>query len=151
MIKSCFCAAIIAAAALPLSAHAQFAKPEDAIKYRQSALSVMGTHFARIGAVVRGAVPYDAQQVQNNAALVETMSVLPWQGFMSGTEKGGNTRAKPEIWSDSAKFKTAQDNMIKAVANLSTASKSGNLDQVKAAFGDAGRACKACHDDFRRE
>ncbi len=99
MIKSCFCAAVIAAAVLPLSAHAQFAKPEDAIKYRQSALSVMGTHFARIGAVVRGATPYDAQQVQNNAALVETMSVLPWQGFMAGTDKG-TTRARPEIWSD---------------------------------------------------
>ena len=150
MIKSCFCAAIIAAA-LPLTAHAQFAKPEEAVKYRQSALSLMGTHFSRIGAVVRGAAPFDAQQVQDNAALVQTMSVLPWQGFVAGTEKGGNTRAKPEVWSNSAKFKAAQENMIKAVANLSTVSKSGNLDQVKVAFGDAGRACKACHDDFRRD
>lgn len=150
MIKSCFCAAIIAAA-LPLTAHAQFAKPEEAVKYRQSALSLMGTHFSRIGAVVRGAAPFDAQQVQNNAALVQTMSVLPWQGFVAGTDKGVPTRAKPEIWSDSAKFKTAQDNMIKAVANLSAVSKSGNLDQVKTAFGDAGRACKACHDDFRKD
>lgn len=41
--------------------------------------------------------------------------------------------------------------MIKAVAKLSAASKSGNLDQVKAAFGDAGRTCKACHDDFRKD
>jgi len=79
------------------------------------------------------------------------MSVLPWQGFVAGTYKGVPTRAKPEIWSDSAKFKTAQDNMIKAVANLSAVSKSGNLDQVKTAFGDAGRACKACHDDFRKD
>ena len=150
MIKSCFCAAIIAAA-LPLTAHAQFAKPEEAVKYRQSALSLMGTHFSRIGAVVRGAAPFDAQQVQDNAALVQTMSVLPWQGFVAGTDKGVPTRAKPEIWSDSAKFKTAQDNMIKAVAKLSAASKSGNLDQVKAAFGDAGRTCKACHDDFRKD
>jgi cytochrome c556 len=150
VIKSCFCAAIIAAA-LPLTAHAQFAKPEEAVKYRQSALSLMGTHFSRIGAVVRGAAPFDAQQVQDNAALVQTMSVLPWQGFVAGTDKGVPTRAKPEIWSDSAKFKTAQDNMIKAVANLSAVSKSGNLDQVKTAFGDAGRACKACHDDFRKD
>ena len=150
MIKSCFCAAIIAAA-LPLTAHAQFAKPEEAVKYRQSALSLMGTHFSRIGAVVRGAAPFDAQQVQDNAALVQTMSVLPWQGFVAGTDKGVPTRAKPEIWSDSATFKTAQDNMIKAVANLSAVSKSGNLDQVKTAFGDAGRACKACHDDFRKD
>ena len=31
-----------------LSAQAQFAKPEAAIKYRQSALTVMGTHFGRL-------------------------------------------------------------------------------------------------------
>ena len=33
-------------AALP--AAAQFQKPEDAIKYRQSAFTVMGNHVARI-------------------------------------------------------------------------------------------------------
>jgi len=36
----------------PLTAKAQFAKAEDAIKYRQSTFSVMATHFSRIGAVV---------------------------------------------------------------------------------------------------
>jgi hypothetical protein len=32
---------------LALPAAAQFAKPEDAIKYRKASLSVMGTHFSR--------------------------------------------------------------------------------------------------------
>ena len=45
-------AAVIATVALPASA--QFAKPEDAIKYRQSALSVLGTHFGRLGAMANG-------------------------------------------------------------------------------------------------
>jgi cytochrome c556 len=27
--------------------------------------------------------------------------------------------------------------------------KTGNLDQVKKAFGATGQACKACHDDYR--
>src|SRR4051812_42476588 len=45
---------VIAAAALAAAApaSAQFAKPEDAIKYRQSALFVMAQHFGRIGAMV---------------------------------------------------------------------------------------------------
>ena len=40
-----------AAAVLSAPASAQFAKAEDAIKYRQSAFFVMGQHFSRIGAM----------------------------------------------------------------------------------------------------
>ncbi|MFY8184063.1 MAG: cytochrome c, partial [Polynucleobacter sp.] len=48
-------ASIILITASP--AFAQFQKTEDAIKYRQSAFSLIGTHFGRIGAVVKGEVP----------------------------------------------------------------------------------------------
>lgn len=49
---------IAAAAALTsLSAAAQFQKPEDAIKYRQSAMTVMGNHLGRVAAMVQGRVP----------------------------------------------------------------------------------------------
>ncbi len=41
------------------AAFAQFAKTEDAIKYRQSVMSLIGTHFSRMGAVVKGEAPYD--------------------------------------------------------------------------------------------
>ncbi len=131
---------------LALPAAAQFAKPEDAIKYRQSALSVMGTHFGRIGAMVNGRVPFDAAAAQQNAEVVAMMSSLPWQGFGPGTEGG---RAKPEIWKESAKFKELGDDMNKKVAALNAASKTGNLDAIKTAFGAAGGSCKACHDAFQ--
>jgi cytochrome c556 len=149
MKKTMVFAAVLAAAA-PMASQAQFAKPEDAVKYRKAALTVLGTHFGRIGAVVRGDRPFNAQEVQANAAIAETMIGLPWPGFMAGTDKG-ETRAKPEIWTDAAKFKSAQDGAIKAIADLSAAAKSGNLDQVKAAFGEAGKACKTCHDAFRKD
>ena len=34
-------------------------------------------------------------------------------------------------------------------AKVAVAAKSGNLDQLKAAFGPAAQSCKACHDQFR--
>jgi cytochrome c556 len=37
------------------------------------------------------------------------------------------------------------------VAKLDTAAKGGNPDQIKAAFGDVGKACKGCHDNYRKE
>lgn len=47
-------AALVATTALPASA--QFAKSEDAIKYRQGALAVLGQHFGRLGAMANGKI-----------------------------------------------------------------------------------------------
>jgi cytochrome c556 len=141
-------AIVLAASTLlaSVSAQAQFAKPEDAIKYRQSAFSVMGTHTGRLGAMVNGRVPFDARVAQENADVIATMARLPWQGFGAGTEGG---KAKANIWTDAAKFKAGGDKLASDAVALAAASKSGNLDQIKAAFGAYAGNCKTCHDEYR--
>lgn len=130
------------------TASAQFAKPEDAIKYRQSSLTVMAAHFGRIGAMVNGRVPFDAAAAATNAQIVENMSHLPWAAFVAGSDKG-ETKAKAEIWSDAAKFKSYAEKLTAETAKLNAAAKTGNADSLKAAFGGVAGTCKACHDDFR--
>ena len=143
-------AAVVATVALPASA--QFAKAEDAIKYRQSALSVLGTHFGRLGAMANGKAPYDAAAAAADAEVVAMVSHLPWQAFGPGTDKGRETAARPEIWQEQAKFKDRAEKMQATVAEkLLPAAKSGSLEQLKAAFGPTAQSCKACHDDFRRK
>jgi cytochrome c556 len=129
-------------------AFAQFQKAEDAIKYRQSVFSVMGTHFGRIGAVVKGEVPYNKDDVAKNAAIVATLSTLPWQAFGAGTEGG---KAQPAIWTEAAKFKAGSEKMQAAITELNQAAQSGNLESIKKAFSATGQTCKACHDDFRKK
>ncbi|WP_062311024.1 c-type cytochrome [Polynucleobacter sinensis] len=129
-------------------AYAQFKKPEDAIKYRQSAFTVMANSFGKIGAVVKGEAPFNKDDVAKNAAVVSILSTLPWQAFGAGTE-GGN--ALPGVWSDNAKFKSAAEKMQVAVANLNTAAQSGDQEAIKKAFGAAGATCKGCHDDFKKK
>ncbi len=141
----------IAAALASLPAAAQFQKPEDAIKYRQSVMTVMATHFGRVGAMAQGKVPFDAKAAAANADLVLAMSRLPFTAFGDGTDKGLPTRARPEIWKDAARFRDSAEKMQAAVVKLDDAAKGGNLDQLKAAFGPVGSACKGCHDDFRAE
>jgi cytochrome c556 len=138
----------VAAIAYTAPASAQFQKPEDAVKYRQSALTVMGTHFGRIGAMVNGRTLFDAKSAQDSAHIVATMSSLPWPAFTPDTE-ALKSRAKPEIWKESAKFKEASEKMMSEAAKLEIAAKSGNLDTIKAAFGAVGGSCKACHDSFQ--
>jgi cytochrome c556 len=144
-------AATVAGLAVALPAAAQFQKPEDAIKYRQSALTVMATHFGRLGAMVQGRVPFDAATAASNAEIATVMSKLPFVAFMDGTSmsQASNTKAKPEIWTERAKFDAAATKMQDEMAKLNVAAKSGSLDQIKAAFGPVGVACKACHDDYR--
>lgn len=139
-------AAALLVAALPLSASAQFAKKEDAIKYRQSVFTLMSTHMGRIGAVTKGEMPFNAAEVQKSAALVATLSTLPWEAFGPGTEGG---KAKPAIWKESDKVKAGADKFMKAAADLNAAAKSGNLEQIKKAFGATGQTCKACHDNYK--
>ncbi len=142
---------LIAAAALigfSGAASAQFAKPEDAIKYRKNALFVMQQHYARVGAMAAGRVPFDAKVAAENAAIAETMSRLPWAAFGDGTDKG-DTKALPEIWTEKAKFNAAADKMQSEMGKLAAAAKTGNLDSIKTAFQATSGTCKACHDDFR--
>lgn len=143
----------IAAAAIALAtpASAQFAKPEDAIKYRQGGLFVMAQHFGRIGAMVNGKAPYDAKAAADNAAIVAEMAKLPWAGFAPGTDKGLPTRAKPEVWSEPAKFKENQEKLVTETAKLLAAAKTNNLDTLKVAFGSTANTCKGCHDTYRKD
>ena len=142
-------AALAVLASLP--AAAQFQKPEDAIKYRQSAFTVMANHLGRVGAMAQGRAPFDAKAAAENAAIVVTMSKLPWVAFGEGTDKGLPTRAKPEVWKDSAKVKDLAGKMQAEAEKFEAAAKGGNLDAIKAAVGELGKACKACHDDYRAE
>ena len=142
-------AAVVATAALPASA--QFAKPEDAIKYRQSALSVLGTHFSRLGAMANGKIPFDAKSAQESAEVVAFMSKLPWAGFGPGSEKGAPNKAKDDIWLEPEKFKEHADKLVAESAKLAAATKTGTLEGMKAAFGATANTCKSCHDAYRNK
>jgi len=143
----------IATASLMLAApaSAQFAKPEDAVKYRQGALFVMAQHFGRIGAMANGRVPYDAKAATDNAEIVAEMSKLPWAGFGPGTDKVTPTRAKPEVWVEQAKFKEHNEKLVGETSKLLAAAKTNSVDNLKVAFGSTAQTCKGCHDAFRKD
>src|SRR5256885_16089435 len=120
-------------------ASAQFAKSEDAIKYRQGAIAVLGQHFGRLGAMANGKIPFDAKAAQENAEVVAFMAKLPWAGFGAGTEGG---KAKPEIWKEQAKFQDLSEKMQAETVKLAAAAKSGNLDQ-RSEERRVGKECRS--------
>ena len=142
---------VLVALAAAVTAHSAFAqaKPEDAIKYRKAAFTVMAKHFSSLGAMANGKAPYDAKVAAADADVLAAVATLPFTAFGPGTDKGAGTEAKPEVWKDAAKFKQADDAMQVEMAKLIPAARSGSLDQLKAAFGPTGKTCKGCHDDFK--
>lgn len=149
-LKKSVIASLLSAALLTLSipvAYAQFDRPERAIKYRQSVMTLMANHFGRIQPVIKGTAPYDKEAVKANVSVIATLAPLPWSAFTDGSEK--NSNAKPDVWSDAAGFKAAQQKFQESVAGLTAAADSGDLEKVKVASAAVADACKACHDKFQ--
>ena len=142
--------AAIACVGTALPAAAQFAKPEDAVKYRKAAFTVMAAHFGRVAAMANGRVPFDAKAAASNAEIATLVSSLPFAGFIDGSDKG-DTKAKPEIWTERDKFNASATKMQDEMAKLNAAAKTGDIGAIKTAVGGVGQACKGCHDTYRKE
>ena len=99
-----------------------------------------------------GKVPYNADTVALNSAFLDALSRMPWDGFAESTKDVTvKTAALPAIWSEPAKFKDAQDNLQKQVQALVAVSRGGDEAAQKAAIGAVGKACGACHQNFREK
>ena len=135
-----------------LSAFSQ-AKPEVLVKQRQAAMTLQGKYFGPMAGMAQGKVPYNADTVAFNSAMLDALSRMPWDGFTESTKdlKDVKTAALPAIYAEPVKFKGAQDNFQKAVQTLVAVSKGGDEAAQKSAIGGVGKACGACHENFRQK
>ena len=130
---------------------ADFGKPEDAIKYRKAAMSLMGTHFKGMAAVIKGQSPYDKDAFMAEAQLFDTLSSLPWEAFaVMGSEKGDTTMTAAAL-ENPDKFKAETEQFQSAVKGYISAAESGDLGGIKSAFGEVAKTCKSCHEAFRKK
>jgi len=136
-------------AGFSLTAYSQV-KPEILVKQRQAAMTLQGKYFGPMAGMAQGKVPYNADTVAFNSALLDSLSRMPWDGFAEST-KGEKSAALPAVWSDPAKFKTAIDNFQNAVQALVKVSRGGDEAAQKAAIGGLGKTCGGCHQDFRQK
>jgi len=128
--------------------NADFARPADAIAYRQSIMVVIGHHFTRIAAVVKGETPFDQKDMSNHADIVASLSKLPWDAFLEpGTVE--KTQMKEAALQNKDAFRAAAGEMERETGKLAQVAASGNLNEIRSQFGVAAITCKACHDRFR--
>jgi len=141
--------ALVALGGASLEALAQ-AKPDVLVKQRQAAMTLQGKYLGPIGAMMKGAAPYNADTVALNATFLENLARMPWDGFQPSTQ-GEKSKAKADIYKEPAKFKAAYELLEAETAKLGAAARAKNEAGVRASFGGVAKACGGCHDAFREK
>jgi cytochrome c556 len=144
-----FAIAALALAATALPALAQQMKPETQIHLRQSTMALIGYNFGSLAAMAQDKKPYNKEEAQRAADILPMLAALPKPFFGEGTETGGNTKAKPEIWKNLPDFTSKLEKMQQDVGKLPEVVRSGDMAAFKKQVGETGKACKSCHDDYR--
>ena len=141
------CKLALAAVVLLAGAGAARAQAPDPIALRQAVFDLNSGTFGLARTIVANKL--DVKPIENPARGMARWAALIPSMFPKGSEKGGDTKALPEIWSDPAGFKKAADEFAAASIKLADAAKAGDADAVAAATKAVGDSCGACHKAFR--
>lgn len=142
--------------ALSLAATASAQSAEEMIKYRQSGYAFMAWNMGKIKAqVVDGSVAFDQGQVLAAANVIAAtansgMGALYGPGTDAGTG-WKPTRLKGEFFKEGDKVREIAVNFVQQANKLQEVAAAGDETAIAAQFGEVGKACKACHDNYRTE
>lgn len=137
---------------------AQQLKPEEMIKFRQAGYRTMAWNMQKIKAQTEmPADKFDKALVGNAAKAIQGVANSGMGAlYAPGTDKDAGdfkTNVKPDFFDP--KNKEEQGNLAKnfnlAANKLAEVAASGDQKAIAAQFGETGKACKACHDKFRKE
>ena len=142
---------LFAALIVTSSAVAQAPKPEEVIAYRQSLLKTVLWNFAPMGAMVKGAKPWDAAEFKRRSVAVAFAALQLDEAFPAGSDQGGVTDALPAIWENPDDFKAKLRDFQLAANALRIATVGGDQDTIKREFDHVRNTCKACHQDYRAD
>ncbi|WP_295686115.1 cytochrome c [uncultured Nevskia sp.] len=149
------CVLVLGASAFSLSAAdpaPAVAAPtaKQVIDVRRALFTLIGSNFRPVGDTLQGKIPYDAADIQKRVARVAFLAPQLSEVFPDFSATG-ETKAKPEIWSNRADFDTRlKDFQTHVLALAQVVEKdAGNADAFKAAAAAVGKDCKGCHDEYK--
>jgi len=129
---------------------AQFAKTEDAIKYRKSVMQVIKKHFGSMAGVVKGKTTYDQAAFLEDAKVVAMLSKLPWEASMVPGSTEGETTLNKKALKDKEGFMDVANRFQNHSSELAAAAESRNMGKIKKQFGATAQTCGSCHKSYRK-
>lgn len=132
-------------------AHSHGSKKEatGVVKERMDLMETQKDAMKVIGAMAKGAVPFDAAKAGAAAKEIKNTATEIPDLFPEGTI-GDPSEAKPEIWTQWDKF-TKDADTLEASAKDLVAALAADAPDWKVKFKGVIDACKGCHKTFRAE
>lgn len=125
-----------------------------AIKARQGDMQLRAFNTKQLVGMAKGKIPYDAKKAQVAADNLKTLlgmkNAALWGEGTSTNEYANDTAALQKIWETWPKMAESGKAYAKAVNAVAAAAGKGKDSLAKAA-GELGKACKSCHDDYRKK
>jgi len=116
---------------------------------RHENMEDIGDATKAVGRTLKAPSP-DLAVIRDAAATYTRLAPHVASWFPPGTgPEVGKTHAKPAIWEKPDDFAQKAREFQAAVTAFDAAAKGGDVAAIKAAFGDVGKSCKACHDPYR--
>jgi cytochrome c556 len=135
--------------------HAQEAGSGDpmlkAVETRQAVFKVINFNSEQFFLMMKNKAPFDAGVVQRAAGRIEMLAPMIPEVFATDTRKAASakTQAREGIWTSAADFKAKSDDLARAAAALGAAARTGDKGATMKAAGAVGKACSACHDNYK--
>ena len=141
--------AVLAALLIPAAALMADTSVKELQHARHEHYEELGDAFKVVRDQTRSGNP-DLAAIKTAARKVNDASVNQQKWFPTGTgPEAGKTQALADIWVKPVEFKAAMKMFSDAAPKLQAAADAGDVAAIKTAFGDVGKACKNCHDQFR--
>lgn len=122
-----------------------------AVKARNAHMGLYGFNLGILSAMAKGEAEYNAALASEAASDLATLTAFKQSAYWpEGTAQGevDGSRAKSEIWIDTAGWNDAQAMMAASASALSEVAGNG-LEALQAGMADAGKACGTCHKAYR--
>jgi cytochrome c556 len=104
--------------------------------------------------MAKGKIDYDAEMAKKLAGNLKLMLDLDngraWAQGSDNENYADKTRALPKVWTTYPEIADYGKKFAMAVNELAAVAGDGR-DALKSKIGAVGKACKACHDEFREE
>lgn len=124
--------------------------PGDLIRNRQAGYKQLSDSFKVLFAQTKADAPsIDAIRAASANVARLAPQVGGWFPPGTGPETGVPTRAKVEIWANSADFRQRSAALVVAARQVDAAARAGNIEAFRAAFPALRQTCADCHDRYR--
>ncbi|MCB1429373.1 MAG: cytochrome c [Nitratireductor sp.] len=141
-----FAALILVAASFSAFAHMG---ATGIVKQRMETMKEMKSAMAEIGAMVKKERPFDASVVAKaGKSLARDASRISGQFPNTKESRQKVSEATERVWEEMPRFKALAVDLEKKAKALSKADSAASM---KVSFMEVGKACSACHEDFRRK